>query len=121
MVTDIRRATVQGVRDKSGPATFAFGMLLVIVGFAGFLAFGRGELLGIFRVSMSLNVLHLAVGATLVSAAILGPRPARFAATGAGVLLLLLGLAALTSIGSSGADAALYLVLGIALSAVGRR
>jgi hypothetical protein len=104
--------------------TFAFGMLLVSIGIAGFLAVGSGELLGLFQVTMPLSVLHLAVGATLVSAAILGPRPARAAATGAGLMVLALGLAGLagaTRIAPDGADVALHLVLGIALTAVGRR
>jgi hypothetical protein len=123
MVTGIRRTTVQGVREHSGPVTFALGMLLVSIGIAGFLAVGSGEQLGL-PVSMPLSVLHLTVGATLVSAAILGPRPARVAATGAGLMVLALGLAGLagaTRIAPDGADVALHLVLGIALTAVGRR
>jgi hypothetical protein len=121
VVTDMRRATVQGVRDISGPVTFAFGMLLVAMGIAGFLAVGRGELLGLFQVSMPLG---LTVGTALVSAAILGPRPARVTATGAGLTLLALGVAGLagsTRVAPNGADVALSLVLGIALTAVGRR
>jgi hypothetical protein len=124
VVTDMRRATVQGVRDISGPVTFAFGMLLVAMGIAGFLAVGRGELLGLFQVSMPLGLLHLTVGTALVSAAILGPRPARVTATGAGLTLLALGVAGLagsTRVAPNGADVALSLVLGIALTAVGRR
>jgi hypothetical protein len=124
MVTDLRHATDQGVRDTSGPVTFAFGMVLVVVGIAGFLAVGRGELLGLLSVTMPLGVLHLAVGAALVAAAILGPRPARVTATGAGLILLALGLAGLvgvTQLAPNGADTALYLVLGMALTVVGRR
>jgi hypothetical protein len=124
MVTDIRRAQVQGVRDISGPATFALGMALVGIGIAGFLAVGRGELLGLFQVTMRFGILHLALGALLVSAAILGPRPARVTATGAGLTLLALGVAGLagvTQAAPGGADVALSLVLGIALTAVGRR
>jgi hypothetical protein len=123
MVTDIRQA-VQGVRDNSGPVTFAFGMVLVGIGIAGFLAVGRGELPGLFQVTMPFSVLHLALGAALVSAVILGPRPARVTATGAGLTLLALGLAGLagvTRVAPTGADIALYLVLGMALTAVGRR
>jgi hypothetical protein len=124
MVTQPRSATVQGVRDTRGPVTFAFGMLLVAIGIAGFLAVGRGELLGLFRVTMSLGLLHLTVGAALVSAAILGPRPARVTATGAGLTLLALGVAGLAGVNEvapNGADTGLSLVLGIALTAVGRR
>jgi hypothetical protein len=124
MVTDLRHATDQGVRDTSGPVTFAFGMVLVVVGIAGFLAVGRGELLGLLSVTMPLGVLHLAVGAALVAAAILGRRPARVTATGAGLILLALGLAGLvgvTQLAPNGADTALYLVLGMALTVVGRR
>ena len=124
MVTDIRRAAVQGVRDNSGPVTFAFGMVLVGIGIAGFLAVGRGELLGLFQVTMRFSVLHVALGTALVSAAILGPRPARAAATGAGITLLVLGcagLAGVTQIAPNGADVARYLVLGMALTVAGRR
>ena len=124
MVTDIRQAQVQGVRDISGPGTFALGMVLVGIGFAGFVAVGRGELLGLFQVTMRLSVLHLALGAILVSAAILGPRPARVTATGAGLTVLGLGVAGLagvTQIAPNGAVVALYLVLGMALTVVGRR
>ena len=124
MVTDIRPARVRGVRDISGPATFAFGMVLVVIGCTGFVAVGRGELLGLFQVTMRLSVLHLALGALLVSAAILGPRPARVTATGAGLTVLLMGVAGLagvTQIAPNGAVVALYVVLGMALTAVGRR
>ena len=124
MVTDIRQAQVQGVRDISGPGTFALGMVLVGIGFAGFVAVGRGELLGLFQVTMRLSVLHLALGAILVSAAILGPRPARVTATGAGLTVLGLGVAGLagvTQLAPNGAVVALYLVLGMALTVVGRR
>jgi hypothetical protein len=115
---------VQGVHDNSGPVTFTFGMVLVAVGIAGFLAVGRGEVPGLLQVTMPLGALHLALGATLVSAAILGPRPARATATGAGLTLLTLGLAGLagvTQVAPNGADQALFLVLGIALTVVGRR
>jgi 4-hydroxybenzoate polyprenyltransferase len=114
MVTDIRRATVREARDTSGPATFAFGMLLVIVGIAGVLALHP----------MAPSLLRLTVGTAVVSAAILGPRPARVTATGAGLTMLVLGIAGLagvTQVGSTGVDLALSLVLGIALTAVGRR
>lgn len=124
MVTDIRQARVQGVRDISGPGTFALGMVLVGIGFAGFVAVGRGELLGLFQVTMRLSVLYLALGALLVSAAILGPRPARVTATAAGLTVLGLGVAGLagvTQIAPNGAVVALYLVLGMALTVVGRR
>ncbi|MGW4941519.1 DUF4383 domain-containing protein [Actinoplanes sp. NPDC004185] len=124
MVTDIRRAAVQGVRDNSGPVTFAFGLVLVAIGIAEFLAVGRGELLGLFEVTMPFGVLHLGLGAALVSAAILGPRPARVTATWAGLTFLALGVAGLagvTRVAPNGADIALCLVLGMALTAVGRR
>jgi len=122
MVTDMRRARVQGVRDTSGPVTFGLGMSLVLVGIAGFLAVGRAELLGL-SVTMPLGVLRLTLGTALVAAVILGPRPARVAATGSGLTLLALalaGLAGVTQVAPTGADIALYLVLGIALTAAGR-
>src|SRR5687768_2433135 len=113
--------TVQGVRDNNGPVTFAFGMVLALIGIAGFLAVGRGELLGLFRVTLPLGALYLMVGAALVSAAILGSRVARLTATGAGLTMLALGIAGLagiTQVGSNGVDQALFFVLGIALTAV---
>jgi hypothetical protein len=122
MVTDMRRTRVQGVRDTSGPVTFVLGMGLVLVGIAGFLALGRTELLGL-SVTMPLGVLRLTLGAALVAAVILGPRPARVTATGSGLTLLALaiaGLAGVTQVAPTGADIALYLVLGIALTAAGR-
>jgi hypothetical protein len=114
MVTDMRRATVQGVRDTSGPVTFALGMVVVIVGIAGVLALHP----------MAPGLLRLTVGTAVVSAAILGPRPARVTATGAGLILLALGVAGLagvTQAGSDGAEPAVSLVLGIALAVAGRR
>jgi hypothetical protein len=122
MVTDMRRARVQGVRDTSGPVTFVLGMGLVLVGIAGFLAVGRTELLGL-SVTMPLGVLRLTLGTVLVAAVILGPRPARVTAAGSGLTLLALavaGLAGVTQVAPTGADIALYLVLGIALTAAGR-
>jgi hypothetical protein len=124
MVTDMRRAAVPEVRDHRGLVTFALGMVLVGVGIAGFLAVGSGEWPGVFQATMPLSILHVAVGAALVSAAILGPRPARVTATGAGFTLLALGfagLAGMNQLAPTGADVARCLVLGIALTAVGRR
>lgn len=69
MVTDLRRAAVPEVRDHRGLVTFALGMVLVGVGIAGFLAVGSGEWTGVFRATMPLSILHVAMGAALVSAA----------------------------------------------------
>jgi hypothetical protein len=64
MVTDMRRETVGGTRDISGPAAFSFGSVLVLFGLCGFVAVGDG-MLGLFRVTMSHNFFHLGVGAVL--------------------------------------------------------
>jgi len=114
MVTDIRRVRVQGVRDTRGPVTFALGTISVLIGISGFLTLDP----------MVPGFVRLLVGTTLVSAVILGPRPARVAAAGAGLIFLALGVAGLagvTQAGSTGAEVAVSLVLGIALTLVGRR
>jgi hypothetical protein len=60
----------------------------------------------------------------LVPAVFRGRRPARVAATGIGLLSLALALtggAGLNPFAANSADITVYLVLGIALTAVGRR
>jgi hypothetical protein len=85
-----------------------------------------GELLGLFQVNVLHNVVHIAVGAALIAAAIVGSRQARLANTVVGVSYLVLFVAGLVLIGTSaniialnGADNVLHLVLGLALTAVG--
>ncbi|AGZ45799.1 DUF4383 domain-containing protein [Actinoplanes friuliensis] len=124
MVTDTRRRVVERTRDLTGPAALGLGVALVIVGLAGCLAVGRGSLLGLLQVTLPHNMFHLAVGTALVSAAILGPRPARVTATTAGLTFLGLGVAGLAGapgVTPNGADIAFYLAFGLALTAVGRR
>lgn len=124
MVTDLRYAPAEGVRANSGPSAFAFGMVMVTIGITGFLAVGSGVLLGLFEITMPLSFLYLSVGTALVSAAILGPRPARVMATAAGLMLLALsvaGLIGVTQVAPNRADVALYLVLGTGLTVIGRR
>ena len=123
MVTDMRRETVGGNRDISGPAAFSFGSVLVLFGLSGFVAVGDG-MLGLFRVTMSHNFFHLGVGAVLFCAAILGSREARTANIGAGLLFLgvsAAGMAGLHKIAPNQADVALYLGLGLTLTVVGLR
>jgi hypothetical protein len=123
MTTDTRRETVAGERDLSAPAALAFGAVLVIVGLGGFFALGSGVLLGLFQVSMPLNIVHLGVGTVLFSAAILGARPARIACFGAALILLALavaGLAGNEAVAPNAADTTLDLTLGLVLLAIGR-
>jgi hypothetical protein len=133
MVSHSGTRTVAGHRLNS-LAAFAFGAVFVLVGLAGFVVSGGhhpvgadgGELLGLFQVNVLHNVVHIAVGAVLVAAAIVGSRQARLANTVFGVTYLVLFVAGLVLIGTSanvialnGADNVLHLVLGLALTAVG--
>ena len=123
-MTDMRRGTVGGTRDISGPAALSLGTVLVLFGLSGFLAVGDGMLLGLFRVTMSHNFFHLGVGAVLFCSAILGSREARAANTSVGLLLLgasAAGLAGLDRIAPNGADVALYLGAGLTLTVFGFR
>ncbi len=118
----------------NGPAALGFGTVLVIVGLAGFFVSGShpavgtagGELFGVFRVNVLHNIAHVAIGAGLVAAGILGKRPAKLANTVAGIGYLVLFAAGLLLVGTganlialNGADNGLHLVLGAALTAVG--
>ena len=108
-------------RDISAPAALALGVLLVLLGIAGFVAVGNGVLLGVFRAAMPLSILHLGTGTALFSAAILGARPARIAVSGAAVVFLALAVAGLAGLGTAApADTTLDLVLGLVLLAVRR-
>jgi hypothetical protein len=123
MVTDTQRDAYAGERDASAPAALAFGAVLVIVGIAGFFALGSGVALGVFQVSMPLNIVHLGAGTVLWSTGILGPRPARLANFAAAVLFLIMavaGLAGISSVAPTSADTTLDLVLGLVLLAVSR-
>lgn len=123
MATDTQRESVVGERDFSAPTALAIGAFLVAFGLGGFFALGNGIPFGLLQVSMPLNTLHLGAGTMLVSAAILGPRPARIASFAAALLFLALavaGLAGIRSVALSSADTTVDLVLGLLLLAVGR-
>jgi len=113
---------------------FVFGAVFVLVGLTGFVVSGGhhavgpegGELFGVFQVNVLHNVVHLVVGAVMVAAAIMGERTARNANATFGVVYLVLfalGLAIVDTpanvIALNGADNALHLVLGLALTVVG--
>lgn len=104
---------------------FAGGAVFVILGIAGFLTSAERDAAGGLRADMLVAVVHLAAGAALVAAGILGHRQAKHAnvVVGAGCLLLfLMGLAVTGTAGNiaglTGADNALHLACGVALTAV---
>jgi hypothetical protein len=118
----------------NGLVAFASGAVFVLLGLAGFFVSGShhavgadgAELFGLFRVNVLHNVVHVAVGAGLVAAGILGGRPAKAANIGFGIAYLTLFVVGLAVIGTdaniialNGADNALHLVLGLALVAIG--
>ena len=110
---------------------YGFGAIFVLVGMAGFTvssghaAAGHegGELLGLFQV----NVVHIAVGAVMIGAAVAGTRAARTTNIIIGTTYLVLAIAGLFILGDSpvnlialnGADNGLHAVLGVALLGVG--
>jgi hypothetical protein len=129
---------VAGVRTGGRLNTLVAGVVgavFVVVGLLGFTVSGGhslaghtgGELLGVFQVNTLHNIVHLAVGAVMVAAAIAGTRSARVANTGIGAVYLVLGVLGLFITGDSplniialnGADNGLHLVIGGVLLAVG--
>ncbi len=113
----------------------AVGAVFIVVGLLGFTVSGDhslaghtgGELLGLFQVNTLHNIVHLAVGAAMVAAAIAGTRAAKAANTLIGVVYVALGLLGLFITGDNpvniialnGADNGLHLVIGAVLVAVG--
>jgi Domain of unknown function (DUF4383) len=113
----------------------AFGAVFVIVGLLGFSVSGGhsaaghtgGQLLGLFQVNVLHNLVHLAVGAVMIAAAIAGVRAAKLTNTLIGAVYLVLGLVGLVITGDNplniialnGADNGLHLALGVALLAAG--
>jgi Domain of unknown function (DUF4383) len=113
----------------------AVGAVFIIVGLLGFTVSGGhsiaghtgGQLLGLFQVNSLHNLVHLAVGAVMVGAAIAGTRAARSANVAIGAVYLALGVVGLFITGDSplnivalnGADNGLHLVIGAVLVAVG--
>jgi len=114
---------------------YGFGAIFVLVGVAGFTVTGGhtaaghegGDLLGLFQVNALHNVVHLAVGAVMLGAAVAGNRAAQLTNVLVGAVYLLLAVVGLFILGDSpaniialnGADNGLHAVLGIALLGVG--
>jgi hypothetical protein len=134
MVTHTQFEARAGRLRLNGPVALGLGVVLVIVGLAGFFVSGShhavgadgGELLGLFRVNVAHNIVHVAVGAGLVAAGILGGRPAKVVNRTVGLGYLALSAVGLFTAGTdvdllalNGADNALHLVLGLVLVSVG--
>jgi hypothetical protein len=113
---------------------FVFGAVFVLVGLAGFVVSGGhhavgsdgGKLLGLFQVNVVHNLVHLAVGAVMIGAAIAGARAARMVNLLFGVVYLAVFVFGLFALGNAlnflalnAADNGLHLVLGAVLLAVG--
>jgi hypothetical protein len=112
-----------------------FGAVFVVVGLLGFTVSGGhsaaghdgGQLLGLFQVNVLHNVVHLAVGAAMIGAAVAGARAARMANIGFGAIYLVLFVIGLFIVGDTSAniialnpaDNGLHLVLGAALLGAG--
>jgi hypothetical protein len=133
MATNSMAGTVSGRRLNTLVA-FLFGAVFVLVGLAGFFVAGGhhavgqdgGKLLGLFQVNLAHNLVHLAVGAIMIGAAIAGLRAAKAVNLTFGVVYLVVFVFGLFAVGSSlnllalnGADNGLHLVLGAVLTAVG--
>ncbi|HEY3009463.1 MAG TPA: DUF4383 domain-containing protein [Micromonosporaceae bacterium] len=133
MTTYSGSGTLAGRRINTLVA-FAFGAVFVLVGLTGFFVSGGhhavgetgGDLLGLFRVNVLHNIVHLGVGAALIAAAIVGNRAAKTANVLFGVVYLVVFAYGLFAVGSganiialNGADNALHLVLGLVLTTVG--
>ena len=134
MTTHSSAGTLAGRRLNSLVAG-AFGAVFVIVGLLGFTVSGGhdaaghtgGQLLGLFQVNVLHNLVHMAVGAAMIAAAIAGVRVAKTANTLIGAVYLVLAVVGLAILGDNpaniialnGADNALHLVLGLALLGVG--
>jgi len=113
------------------------GAVFVVVGLLGFTVSGGhslaghtgGQLVGVFQVNTLHNLVHLAVGAVMIAAAIAGGRAARAVNVGIGAVYLALGVLGLFITGDNplniialnGADNGLHLVIGALLVAVGLR
>lgn len=114
---------------------YGFGAIFVLVGVAGFAVSGGhaaagyegGDLLGIFQVNALHNVVHLAVGAVMIGAAVAGTRTARLTNILVGAVYLLLAVLGLVIVGDNplnvialnGADNGLHAVLGVVLLGLG--
>jgi hypothetical protein len=125
--------TIAG-RSVNGLAALVFGAVFVVVGLAGFLVSGGhpaagatgGALLGLFQVNALHNLVHLAIGGVMITAALRGDRPAQTANKAFGVLYLVLFVAGLFLVGTglnivalNAGDNILHLVLGGILAGIG--
>lgn len=132
-VRDRAGTTAGGVRLNQLTAA-VIGGVLALVGLAGFFVSGDhdavgqdgGELLGLFQVNVLHNLVHLAVGAVMVAAAILGRWAAKTVNLAIGLVYVLLFVIGLFIIDTSGniialnsADNILHAALGVVLIAVG--
>jgi hypothetical protein len=111
------------------------GAVFVVVGLLGYTVSGDhalaghtgGQLLGLFQVNSLHNMVHIAVGAAMIAAAIAGTRMARAANTAIGAVYLALGVLGLFITGANplnvialnGADNGLHMVIGAVLVGVG--
>ncbi|HEX8343938.1 MAG TPA: hypothetical protein VF657_04230 [Actinoplanes sp.] len=116
--------TRSGERQLNSPVAFASGTAFVLLGLAGLLLPVSGPAIGPdgFQATMLHNALHVAAGAALVAAGILGARQATLANTAVGVASLALVVIGPSATGSGATPAALnllHVVLGLALTAAG--
>ena len=133
MATNSMAGTVTGRRLNTLVA-FVFGAVFVLVGLAGFFVTGGhhvagqdgGKLLGLFQVNVVHNLVHLAVGAVMIGAAIASARAAKAVNLLFGVVYLVVFVFGLVALGNSlnflalnGADNGLHLALGAVLLAAG--
>jgi len=134
MTTHSSAGTIAG-RKLNSLVAGAFGAVFVIVGLLGFTVSGGhdvaghtgGQLLGLFQVNVLHNLVHMAVGAAMIAAAIAGVRVAKSANALIGAVYLLLGIVglaitgdnALNIIALNGADNGLHVVLGVVLLGIG--
>ena len=131
MATQARSGTEAKGRRLNSPVALTAGAVFALLGLAGFLSgggYGPGpdgdSPFGAARLAMLPDVLHVAVGAALVAAGILGARPARCANLTVGiayVAAVLIGPLTGADLIVDGANHALHLGLGVALTAVGLR
>lgn len=108
MSTSKRRDTTHTLNRNAG---IVFGALYVLIGVVGFgvtsgLAFAarEGKRLVAFEINPLHNVVHLAIGAVLLGAAIQGLRPARIANGVVGVTYLVVALIGLVVAGDRNGD-----------------
>jgi hypothetical protein len=128
------RAVDTDSRQINALAAFVFGAFLVVVGLLGFAVSGGhhpagrtgGHLLGLFEVNILHNLVHFAIGALMIIAAVTGARAAKVTNTLVGLFYLALGVAGLFLLHGSlnvlainEVDNGLHLALGVVLTAIG--